>query len=1013
MKRINKVIFGIIICTLMILRANYASAAPLKNVPVELNQYNGETIKCYATGDEYLHCFHDVNGYVILKDSYNRYVYAENQNGLPVPSQILVNSVLKMPSNLAKLKDVKISEELIKEKQKVKSDNGKLFLTSKKSYPTTGTLNNIVAFIKFQDDANFSEPISYFSGQFNDNAVSMKRYFLEASYNKLTINSYFYPSSSNDAVVAYTDSHPRGYYQPYSSDNLIGYSTLNESYSREQILIRNAASSISSQVPTSINLDNNNDGIIDSLVFVVKGGTGAWADLLWPHKWNLQSAYVDNVYINGKKVVDYNFQINDFLKSAGVGVLCHEMFHTLGAPDLYHYTSYYQYLSPVGYWDIMEYATRQHMGAYMKYRYGKWIGNIPEITGGTYTLNPLTSANKNAYKIKIPGNSSEYLVLEYRKQMGNFDSQLPGSGLLVYRINTSMDGQGNEEGPPDEVYIFRPDGSSTSNGNINSANLSASAGRSKSDGIINIVDSNGKKIDIKITNIVENESNISFTVGMPADPPTFNFTSGTYLGTQTLVMSSSNKLGTIRYTVNGSEPTETSAKYTAPIKISKSSVVKGKVFLNGVGSKTTSAAINIQSVLQSSHPYGNNYNKPWIVNAPDNVKKVYLTFDELTEVQKGYDYIYIKDKNGKNIAGSPFTGTALKGKTISVNGNKAVVTLISNSSVTKYGFKIKNIKYDYPYVGYYQNSIDGNLLKISGWGIYKKSISKFEVYIDNKLYGSGTRYSKSDLKTKYPYTDISAAGFNFKLDIRTLTNGKHNVRVIAKGSDGTSYSLGTKAVTVNSAYKRYIGNFENSTKLNSFTYKFSGWAAYGKAISKVELVESSVVLGKAKRIQRDDISRVYQNYYTVNSGYELYFDTRTVKNGTHKLSIKATAIDGKSYIIGTKTITVNDAYMAFKGSVDNFSKINSSTYKIDGWGIYGKSIARVDILVDNKIRGQATRSERKDIASKYPKYYTVNSGFQYYLKISNLAKGSHTVKIRLVGVDGKIYVLKEVKIYKS
>jgi hypothetical protein len=150
----------------------------------------------------------------------------------------------------------------------------------------------------------------------------------------------------------------------------------------------------------------------------------------------------------------------------------------VGAPDLYHYS--YDELSPVYEWDIMERDLNppQHMGAYMKYRYGGWISSIPEITSdGTYDLNPLISATNNCYKIASPYSSAEYFMVEYRRKSGTFENSLPGEGLLVYRINTRKDGMGNDEGPPDEVYIYRPDGTTTVNGSPSSANFSTDADR--------------------------------------------------------------------------------------------------------------------------------------------------------------------------------------------------------------------------------------------------------------------------------------------------------------------------------------------------------------------------------------------------------------------------------------------------------------------------------------------------------------------------------------------------------
>ena len=132
------------------------------------------------------------------------------------------------------------------------------------------------------------------------------------------------------------------------------------------------------------------------------------------------------MYINGLQVWDYNFQLQEFffLPTRGVGVLCHEMFHTLGAPDLYHYNTDFRNFRAVGYWDVMDRSKNpsESMGAYMKFMYGGWINDIPEITApGTYTLHPLgSSSQNNCYKIASPNSGDEYFVLEYRKKNRSF-----------------------------------------------------------------------------------------------------------------------------------------------------------------------------------------------------------------------------------------------------------------------------------------------------------------------------------------------------------------------------------------------------------------------------------------------------------------------------------------------------------------------------------------------------------------------------------------------------------------
>ncbi|MCK5100442.1 MAG: immune inhibitor A, partial [Desulfobacteraceae bacterium] len=259
---------------------------------------------------------------------------------------------------------------------------------------------------------------------------------------------------------------------------------------------------------------NDNDGLVDNVCFIIKGGTGAWADLLWPHMWVLYSL---NVYIHGSQVWTYNFQLSQSLSSSGVGVLCHEMFHSLGAPDLYHYSQ--DNFNPVYVWGLMSYVSNppRHMLAYMKYRYGLWIASIPEITSsGAYTLNSLVSSSNNCYKIASPNSATEYFVLEYRRDTGLFESSLIAGGLLIYRINTTQDGLGNSNGPPDEVYIYRPDGTTTADGSPALANFSLEAGRTSINDTTNpsCFLNDGTNGGISISDIGSTGDTISFKVNM-------------------------------------------------------------------------------------------------------------------------------------------------------------------------------------------------------------------------------------------------------------------------------------------------------------------------------------------------------------------------------------------------------------------------------------------------------------------------------------------------------------------
>jgi M6 family metalloprotease-like protein len=540
----------------------------VKNYPITLTQPNGSIINCYITGDEFYRRIFDSNDYTIVCNTNGYFVYATIVNGLLVPTNNIVG--ISDPSSLGLMSGLKENYTVINSITQTKRDllrvpvmqNNSTMLKSAEE----STLNNLCVYIRFSDDSEFGDNQSYYTTLFNDASSgknSLLNYFREVSYGQLTINSTFYPTS-NTTVVSYKDAQKRGYYRKYSSSNTIGYSNDTERRTREHTLLRDAINFVTSQIPSTLDIDYNNDGFVDNLCFIVRGNSDGWADLLWPHQWALYSFTVN---INGIRVMDYDFQLQGFIKSSGVGVLCHEMYHSIGAPDLYHYEEDQEFLTPVGSWDIMEQNQNppQSMGAFMKFKYGGWITNIPEITTtGHYTLNSISSSTNNCYMIKSP-KSTEYFVLEYRRKEGTFESSIPGSGLLIYRINTKY--TGNADGPPDGVYIYRPEGTLTENGDIDIANYTGEYIRSFS----NVTEPNcflsdGSLGNVYISNILANGSTISFDVKIR-----------TCTGSD-IVFSNTSSLPTLS---NASNSIKTSGNVTVKSTDKISFEAKNQVILNG------------------------------------------------------------------------------------------------------------------------------------------------------------------------------------------------------------------------------------------------------------------------------------------------------------------------------------------------------------------------------------------------------------------------------------------------
>ena len=348
-----------------------------------------------------------------------------------------------------------------------------------------GLYNNLVVFIRFAGDSYHTTPFTTVEAMFNADdygANSLHNYYHHTSYNQLDLWSHFFPQPDGETILSYEDIYPKQYYQPYDPvSNPMGYQD-GETAEREFSLLERAINYVEDMVPYDIELDYNGDGMVDNVVFVVKGNPGAWASLLWPHRWCI---YDREVPLHDLRVFDFNLQ----LEQGGyfnVSTLCHEMFHSLGAPDLYHYSDG---IDPVGAWDLMCGTTEppQQTSTYMKYKYGNWIEAIPMLNDPTTSNEPHTyeleavsweGGTRNGYMIPT-SDPNQFFFIEYRDKNNIFESEIPRSGLLIYRIDTRFDGNAAWNGYDyfDEVYIFRPDGSQNQAGNLDQAYFSEESGR--------------------------------------------------------------------------------------------------------------------------------------------------------------------------------------------------------------------------------------------------------------------------------------------------------------------------------------------------------------------------------------------------------------------------------------------------------------------------------------------------------------------------------------------------------
>ncbi|GAG07093.1 unnamed protein product, partial [marine sediment metagenome] len=246
---------------------------------------------------------------------------------------------------------------------------------SVKVVSSTGTAKVPVILINFSDTTTTNTPSEFESLLFESNPTiatgpgSMKDYYEEVSYGDFSVSS---GPSGVSAWVTAANGHDY-----YGQDDVDGDDLNPAELVKEAVQKADAAGFDFSQY------DNDGDGKVD-VVMIVHQGTGeevsGTATDIWSHRWNLTSAGVGSVSVDGVTVNDYAIQPErDVARMNTIGVFCHEFGHALGLPDLYDtdYTSW-----GIGDWGIMAFGSYNkdtndgdspaHFTAWSKYFLG-WV----------------------------------------------------------------------------------------------------------------------------------------------------------------------------------------------------------------------------------------------------------------------------------------------------------------------------------------------------------------------------------------------------------------------------------------------------------------------------------------------------------------------------------------------------------------------------------------------------------------------------------------------------------------
>lgn len=323
------------------------------------------------------------------------------------------------------------------------------------------TMANLIVFVKFPEDTTteISENAQKIMMYYNDTSkmyvgssidFSFKKYISEISRGKLNVNNIF-PQLDGDTITPFTLSA--------SHDNSNDNSIIQE--------IIGAFNSGKIKMPSD-RLDNKYSDVVDNLTVIIQGRCPSGSDFMWPHKSVTDvSTKINNKYQFGNYNLIDSYSVTGTV-AACQGVITHEFLHSVGLPDLYRRSGTDG--TPVGVWDIMASNSffMQYPLSYQRYKLG-WIPMQQITQSGTYTLDPVSDPDSDTilYEIKTSMSASESFMLEYRKKITTnfsnlgFETKIPSSGLLIYRVNKSVVNQTNAWGE-DYLYVYRPGETSAS-----------------------------------------------------------------------------------------------------------------------------------------------------------------------------------------------------------------------------------------------------------------------------------------------------------------------------------------------------------------------------------------------------------------------------------------------------------------------------------------------------------------------------------------------------------------------
>ena len=424
-----------------------ALAVPAHPGTVKIQQPDGSYVTIRLVGDEWRHFNTTEDGYAVVKNMEGYYVYAQLENGRLVPTQQVAHDAPARQAaeqgflaGVRKYQTPDMTPQKAAMKQQVEQREGQKRAARRTAQYDYNNFRGLLILVDFNDKqfsrTNYKDVIT--------DMVNKESYTgLDNAQYTGSVRDYFSDNSGGKFQPEFD------VYGPYT----VNYSQHDGNSKTNQIL--KAAIDAADEDVNYANYDRDGDGQVDMIYFILAGYgsnySGNDEDLWWPHRSFITNNGWNYIYKDGVRMGDYASSVemygwqNGYSTLDGIGTICHEFGHVLGLPDFYD-TDYEKSggeSNHPGIWSVMAGGSYENYGrtpvGYSLYE--RWsVGFIDDEdisvidTEGSYQLNPLYS-NYKGYRVNTPV-SNEYFLFENRqKNAFKWDAYLPGSGMLVHRVD--------------------------------------------------------------------------------------------------------------------------------------------------------------------------------------------------------------------------------------------------------------------------------------------------------------------------------------------------------------------------------------------------------------------------------------------------------------------------------------------------------------------------------------------------------------------------------------------------